>query len=147
MLHYLRYSTHSFPIIPESVFYDATTISKMEVIYSSNHICFGNISTFRLAINCRVALRWHFHCCCPISKPIPVLDFLAKKQGSFFFFQNNNKLSLYDEEKVFLVILANNWWFSENGSMLASSHLTRIKLVCGHGLENFSRNHSFVLCT
>ena len=40
---FLRYSTHSFTSILESIFYDATTISRVAVLYSgnSNERCYG----------------------------------------------------------------------------------------------------------
>ena len=37
-----------------------------------------------LAKDCRVGLRWNFHCGCPISKRRPVLNFSLKNQGPFF---------------------------------------------------------------
>ena len=40
--------------------------------------------TAGLAMDCRVGLRWHFCCGCPISKPRPVLDFSSKNHRSFF---------------------------------------------------------------
>ena len=38
-----------------------------------------------LRINYKVALRWHFHCGCPISKPRSVLNFSSKIRDRFFF--------------------------------------------------------------
>ena len=34
--------------------------------------------TAGLAKDCRVGLRWHLCCCCPISKPRPFLGFSQK---------------------------------------------------------------------
>ena len=54
-LHCLRYSTHSFPTIPESIFYDASTISRVGVLRSSNKSCYEKNGASRLAKDYRVA--------------------------------------------------------------------------------------------
>ena len=48
---------------------------------------------------CRVKLRWHFSCGCPISKPRPVFDFSSIKSEVIFFF--NIKTELVWPEKIF----------------------------------------------
>ena len=98
MLHCLRYSAHSFPTILESIFYDATTISRVAVLNSSNKRCYGKNGTSRLAEDYSEAIRWHFHCGCPKTGTSRLAEesdfkskisfgFLIKNQGSFFSFK------------------------------------------------------------
>ena len=59
-----------------------------------------------LAKDCRVGLRWHVCCGCPISKLRPVLGFSSKNHGSFFKFFEKSKNELVRPKIVFLAILA-----------------------------------------
>ena len=62
--------------------------------------------TAGLAKDCRVGLRWHFRCGCPISKPRPVLDFSSKKSGVVFFrFSEKSKNELVRPKMMFWRIL------------------------------------------
>ena len=64
-------------------------------------------ATAGLAMDCRVGLRWYFPCGCPISQPIPVLDFSSKKiRGRFFNFFLKSKNELVRPKTMFLAILA-----------------------------------------
>ena len=59
--------------------------------------------SWRLAIDCRVGLRWHFRCGWPILKPRPGLDFPSEKSGVVFlnFFQKVEKYARTIKNDVF----------------------------------------------
>ena len=67
---------------------------------SSNKRCYGKTGTSRLAKDYRVALRWYFHCDCPISKQRSVLDFSSKIRD-LFFFQKSKKWARMTRKGVF----------------------------------------------
>ena len=64
------------------------------LVHDHRRQTFSSAVTAGLAMDCRVGLRWHFRCGCPISKPRPVLDFSSKNRGSFFLiFSKSRKMS------------------------------------------------------
>jgi len=86
VLHCLRHSTHSFPTIPESIFMTRPPYPKWRCsIVVTRGAMEKPVHLDWLRINYKVALRWHFHCGCPISKPRSVLDFSSKIRDRFFF--------------------------------------------------------------
>ena len=64
------------------------------LVHDHRRQTFSSAVTAGLAMDCRVGLRWHFRCGCPISKPRPVLDFSSKNRGSFFNFCEKSKNEL-----------------------------------------------------
>ena len=82
-------------------------------------------NTAGLTMDCRVGLRWHLHCGCPISKPRSVLGFSSKKSRVVYFFEKS-KNEIVRPKMVFLVILAKIRSFSDNSDIIANSHLTSI---------------------
>ena len=88
------------------------------------------VCTAGLAKDCRVGLRWHFCCGCPISKPRPVLDSSSKTtQAMCFRFSKNQKMSSFGKK----------WCFGDFASridllreyrVLAITSNTNVKLNC-----------------
>ena len=75
-------------------------------------------ATSGLTMDCRVSLRWHFCCGCPISKPRPVLGFSSNKSGVVFcYFFEKSKNELVRPKMMFLAILAKIWWSPDNSDM------------------------------
>ena len=61
------------------------------------HMMCYTCDTAGLVMNCRVGLRWHFCCGCPISKPRLILDFSSKKSGVVFL-SESRKMSSYGQK-------------------------------------------------
>ena len=78
-------------------------------------LMFNLLLTAGLASDCRLGLRWHFHCRSPISKPRPVLDYSPKTtRGMYFrFYPKKSQNELVWPFLVFLAIWFQNRLLSD----------------------------------
>ena len=79
-IHWCRDSSSIFTFCQDNVENRQKCPNKLGSTHHWMHL------TARLAMDCRVGLRWHFCCGCPISKPRPDLGFSSKKSGVIFLF-------------------------------------------------------------
>ena len=99
-------STHSFSITSESMFYGVAAISRVTVLCSSNRMCHGNISTSRLAKDCRVACAGIFTVVVQFQNQDQFWISHQKNQRSFYNFSKGQKRARTNKSDVFFVILA-----------------------------------------